>query len=157
MSTREPTAGEGVCRLDANELSAVESASRACGASGSRAVSGVILIVAIAIDPAQQSSNVWPPEQLVTAPKDESAARGTEASLDRDRSGPAGLRTAATAADRGHAVKVHERASMPGGRLRDMAWLPTRDRWSWAVDDLVELSSAPAESCSSAASRRATN
>ena len=52
--------------------------------------------------------------------------------------GPAGLRTAATAAARGHAVTVHERASMPGGHLRDLAWLPTRDRWSWAVDDLVE-------------------
>ena len=51
--------------------------------------------------------------------------------------GPAGLRTAATAASRGHAVTVHERDPLPGGHLRDLAWLPTRERWSRAVDDLV--------------------
>jgi 2,4-dienoyl-CoA reductase-like NADH-dependent reductase (Old Yellow Enzyme family) len=51
--------------------------------------------------------------------------------------GPAGLRTAATAAARGYDVVVHERAAWPGGHISDMAWLPTRDRWSQAVEDLV--------------------
>lgn len=51
--------------------------------------------------------------------------------------GPAGLRTAATAAARGHAVVVHERSARAGGHLSDIAWLPTRDRWSQAVEDLV--------------------
>ena len=51
--------------------------------------------------------------------------------------GPAGLRAAATAAARGHQVVVHEREAEPGGHLRDMAWLPTRATWLWAVDDLV--------------------
>jgi 2,4-dienoyl-CoA reductase-like NADH-dependent reductase (Old Yellow Enzyme family) len=51
--------------------------------------------------------------------------------------GPAGLRVAATAAARGHDVVVHERAGEPGGHITEMAWLPTRDRWSQAVEDLV--------------------
>ena len=51
--------------------------------------------------------------------------------------GPAGLRTAATAAARGHEVIAHERDELPGGHVRDMAWLPTRDRWSHAIEDLV--------------------
>jgi Pyridine nucleotide-disulphide oxidoreductase len=51
--------------------------------------------------------------------------------------GPAGLRTAATAAARGHEIIVHERDELPGGHVRDMAWLPTRDRWSNAIEDLV--------------------
>jgi hypothetical protein len=51
--------------------------------------------------------------------------------------GPAGLRVGATAAARGHEVVVHERAAEPGGHIADMAWLPTRDRWVQAVEDLV--------------------
>ncbi len=51
--------------------------------------------------------------------------------------GPAGLRVAATAAVRGHRVVVHERASAPGGHLRGLSRLPTREPWRWAIDDLV--------------------
>ncbi len=51
--------------------------------------------------------------------------------------GPAGLRVAATAAARGHDVVVLERAAAPGGHLRDLAWLPTRESWAKAVDDLI--------------------
>jgi 2,4-dienoyl-CoA reductase-like NADH-dependent reductase (Old Yellow Enzyme family) len=51
--------------------------------------------------------------------------------------GPAGLRAAATAAARGHAVVVHERHDEPGGHLRDLAWLPTRSAWLRAIEDLV--------------------
>ena len=51
--------------------------------------------------------------------------------------GPAGLRVAATSAARGHEVIVFERESEPGGHLREIAWLPTRESWSRAVDDLV--------------------
>jgi hypothetical protein len=51
--------------------------------------------------------------------------------------GPAGLRAAATAAARGHAVVVHEPQDEPGGHLRDLAWLPTRAPWLHAVEDLV--------------------
>ncbi len=51
--------------------------------------------------------------------------------------GPAGLRAAAVAAARGHAVVVHERQDEPGGHLRDLAWLPTRSAWSHAVEDLA--------------------
>ena len=66
--------------------------------------------------------------------------------------GPAGLRTAATAAARGHEVTVHERDALPGGHVRDMAWLPTRDRWWRAIDDLVAASSGPARVAAWAAS-----
>jgi 2,4-dienoyl-CoA reductase-like NADH-dependent reductase (Old Yellow Enzyme family)/thioredoxin reductase len=51
--------------------------------------------------------------------------------------GPAGLRVAATAAARGHHVTVIEREETPGGHLREIAWLPTRESWRRAVDDLV--------------------
>ena len=39
--------------------------------------------------------------------------------------GPAGLGFAATFAQRGHQVSVHEREIEPGGHLRDVAWLTT--------------------------------
>ena len=51
--------------------------------------------------------------------------------------GPAGLRVAATSAARGHDVTVFERKSAPGGHLRQIAWLPTRESWTRAVEDLV--------------------
>ena len=51
--------------------------------------------------------------------------------------GPAGLRFAATVAQRGHQVSVHEREIEPGGHLRDVAWLTTRESWRHAVEDLV--------------------
>jgi len=51
--------------------------------------------------------------------------------------GPAGLRVAATAAARGHDITVFERDSHPGGHLRDLAWLPTRESWFRSIEDLV--------------------
>jgi 2,4-dienoyl-CoA reductase-like NADH-dependent reductase (Old Yellow Enzyme family) len=51
--------------------------------------------------------------------------------------GPAGLRAAATAAARGHEVVVHERSAAAGGHIGELSWLPTRDRWNQAVEDLV--------------------
>jgi thioredoxin reductase len=51
--------------------------------------------------------------------------------------GPAGLRVAATAAARGHDVTVFEADGDPGGHLRDLAWLPTRQSWYRAIDELV--------------------
>lgn len=51
--------------------------------------------------------------------------------------GPAGLRAASTAAQRGHAVVVHERRQQAGGHIRDLAWLPTRQSWMRAIDDLT--------------------
>lgn len=53
--------------------------------------------------------------------------------------GPAGLRFAATAAARGHAIRVVERELEPGGHLQEIAWLPTRQSWWRAVDDLVGM------------------
>ena len=47
--------------------------------------------------------------------------------------GPAGLRFAATVAQRGHRVSVHERETEPGGHLREIAWLPTRESWRYAA------------------------
>ena len=51
--------------------------------------------------------------------------------------GPAGLRAAAVAAARGHEVVVHERENAPGGHLRELAWLPAREAWNQAIEDLV--------------------
>jgi 2,4-dienoyl-CoA reductase-like NADH-dependent reductase (Old Yellow Enzyme family) len=51
--------------------------------------------------------------------------------------GPAGLRAGAVAAARGHEVVVHEQEAEPGGHLRDIGWLPTRQNWRRAVEDLV--------------------
>ncbi|MBL8702688.1 MAG: NAD(P)-binding protein [Alphaproteobacteria bacterium] len=52
--------------------------------------------------------------------------------------GPAGLRAAARAAERGHSVRLIERAATLGGRLRRLAALPLRGRWQVAIDDLVK-------------------
>jgi 2,4-dienoyl-CoA reductase-like NADH-dependent reductase (Old Yellow Enzyme family) len=51
--------------------------------------------------------------------------------------GPAGLHAGAVAAARGHIVEVHERESAPGGHLRDLAWLPRREGWNNAIEDMV--------------------
>jgi 2,4-dienoyl-CoA reductase-like NADH-dependent reductase (Old Yellow Enzyme family) len=60
--------------------------------------------------------------------------------------GPAGLRAGAIAAARGHEVTVHERRAWPGGHLGEIAWLPTREGWAVAVEDLVaELERAGGE------------
>ena len=60
--------------------------------------------------------------------------------------GPAGLRAGAMAAARGHEVTVHERRAWPGGHLGEIAWLPTREGWDVAIEDLVaELERAGGE------------
>ena len=60
--------------------------------------------------------------------------------------GPAGLRAGAIAAARGHEVTVHERRAWPGGHLGEIAWLPTREGWDVAIEDLVaELERAGGE------------
>mgnify|MGYP003629931269 CR=1 FL=1 len=51
--------------------------------------------------------------------------------------GPAGLRFAGTAAARGHRVTVYEAAAEPGGRLRELAALPTRGAWHEGIANLV--------------------
>lgn len=51
--------------------------------------------------------------------------------------GPAGLRFAGTAAARGHRVRVYEAASAPGGRLLELAALPTRGAWHDGIANLV--------------------
>jgi hypothetical protein len=47
------------------------------------------------------------------------------------------LKAAATAAAAGHAVALLEAASAPGGRLAVLPGLPFRQRWQFAIDDLV--------------------
>lgn len=51
--------------------------------------------------------------------------------------GPAGLRFAVTAAQRGHRVQIFEAADKPGGRLLELADLPTRGAWNEAIDNLT--------------------
>jgi 2,4-dienoyl-CoA reductase-like NADH-dependent reductase (Old Yellow Enzyme family) len=51
--------------------------------------------------------------------------------------GPAGMKAAAVAAERGHRVTVFERQTEPGGRLRPMAALPSRTRWGDAIANLA--------------------
>lgn len=51
--------------------------------------------------------------------------------------GPGGLRVAATAAARGHAVTLFERADVLGGHLDLLRRLPTRADWGMAVEDLA--------------------
>lgn len=51
--------------------------------------------------------------------------------------GPAGLQAAAVASERGHRVVVLERASAPGGHLRQLSTLPFRESWQRSIDSLV--------------------
>jgi NADPH-dependent 2,4-dienoyl-CoA reductase/sulfur reductase-like enzyme len=51
--------------------------------------------------------------------------------------GPAGMRFAATAARRGHRVKLFERAAELGGRLRLEAAFPRRNGWLEAIEYLA--------------------
>jgi 2,4-dienoyl-CoA reductase-like NADH-dependent reductase (Old Yellow Enzyme family) len=51
--------------------------------------------------------------------------------------GPAGLKTAARAAERGHRVTLIEQSDALGGRLRLLAALPLRGRWRLAIDSFV--------------------
>ncbi len=50
--------------------------------------------------------------------------------------GPAGMKCAATAARRGHAVELFERSDELGGRLRLEAGFPRREGWREAIDAL---------------------
>lgn len=50
--------------------------------------------------------------------------------------GPAGMRVAATAAGRGHRVRLWERGDALGGHLLTWARLPDRRGWSVAIDNL---------------------
>jgi 2,4-dienoyl-CoA reductase-like NADH-dependent reductase (Old Yellow Enzyme family) len=51
--------------------------------------------------------------------------------------GPAGLSFAAVAARRGHRVTLFEASDTLGGRLRQLAQLPTRENWRIGIDNLV--------------------
>lgn len=51
--------------------------------------------------------------------------------------GPAGLRFAGTAAERGHRVSIYEAGPEPGGRLLELAGLPTRGAWREGVANLM--------------------
>jgi len=51
--------------------------------------------------------------------------------------GPAGLKCAETAAQRGHKVSLWERGPALGGQLRYAARLPDFNSWSYLVDDLA--------------------
>jgi len=51
--------------------------------------------------------------------------------------GPAGLRFAGIAAARGLEVTVFEADARPGGRLRSLAALPGRQRWTQAIQNLL--------------------
>ncbi|WP_439588993.1 FAD-dependent oxidoreductase [Hydrogenophaga sp.] len=50
--------------------------------------------------------------------------------------GPAGLKAADTAAQRGHTVTLWERGTQLGGQVREAARLPDYGSWSFLVDDL---------------------
>jgi 2,4-dienoyl-CoA reductase-like NADH-dependent reductase (Old Yellow Enzyme family) len=50
--------------------------------------------------------------------------------------GPAGMKAAAVAGERGHRVQLQERTTGLGGQLRQAGMLPTRERWLEVVEDL---------------------
>ena len=51
--------------------------------------------------------------------------------------GPAGLKFADTAAERGHRVTLWERGDRLGGQLRQAGQLPDHDAWNFLADDLA--------------------
>lgn len=51
--------------------------------------------------------------------------------------GPAGLRFAGTAAERGHDITVFEQAAEAGGRLNLIKHLPTRSAWQQGINNLL--------------------
>ncbi|MGR8921906.1 MAG: NAD(P)-binding protein, partial [Gammaproteobacteria bacterium] len=57
--------------------------------------------------------------------------------LDVVGAGPAGLRFAATAAERGHYVRLFDASDEPGGRINVLKRLPTRGSWQGAIDNLL--------------------
>lgn len=52
--------------------------------------------------------------------------------------GPAGLQTAAVAAERGHEVIVLERRAAAGGHLRTLSTLPSLEAWTKTIENLVD-------------------
>ena len=83
-------------------------------------------------NPAMGREKLWGVGTLDTLP----------ASQQRDISviggGPAGLRFAATAGARGHRVRLFEARAELGGRLHELASLPTREGWAAAIANLVQ-------------------
>jgi 2,4-dienoyl-CoA reductase-like NADH-dependent reductase (Old Yellow Enzyme family) len=60
--------------------------------------------------------------------------------------GPAGMKTAAVAARRGHSVVLLEKESVLGGHLNLIKQLPTRAEWQTAIDNLTrEMATAGVE------------
>ncbi|MSP67481.1 MAG: FAD-dependent oxidoreductase [Alphaproteobacteria bacterium] len=52
--------------------------------------------------------------------------------------GPAGMKAAAVAAERGHRVVLYEASDALGGRLKRLGALPARERWGVAIGNLAE-------------------
>jgi 2,4-dienoyl-CoA reductase-like NADH-dependent reductase (Old Yellow Enzyme family) len=67
----------------------------------------------------------------------EPVAEGGEKRIAVVGAGPAGLKAAALAARRGHAVSVFEQASEAGGNFNLIKRLPTRNGWQIAIDNLT--------------------
>ena len=68
--------------------------------------------------------------------------------------GPAGLKAAATLAERGHEVTLVERAEQLGGQVNLILRTPGREEFRWLVTDLERAAGPTSESTSGSAPRR---